>query len=76
MERRKMDSYWPGAITEDGQKLFTYEAAQSISECIDQFNIWREHYHYDFDEAYIDHNGKRTYYRLQWIADRRMPIPV
>ena len=49
-----MDQYWPMAITEDGQTLFTHESARSISECIDQFEIWENHYGYKIKEAWFD----------------------
>lgn len=71
-----MDQYWPMAITEDGQTLFTHESAKSISECIDQFEIWENHYHYKIKEAWYDHNGKRTYYVKKWVADRRIVLEI
>ena len=71
-----MEQYWPMAITEDGQKLFTYESATSISECVNQFEIWENHYHYKIKEAWIDHDGKRTYYVKKWMADRRIVLGI
>lgn len=71
-----MEQYWPMAITYDGQTLSTYESAKSISECIDQFAIWENHYHYKIKEAWIDHNKSRTYYVKKWMADRRIVLGI
>ena len=57
MDTMKLEStalYWPMAITDDGEKLFTTDAAFSVDECFEQFDIWANHYHCNIKEAWID----------------------
>ena len=53
-----MALYWPMAMTKDGEKLFTQDAATSAEECYKQFDIWQNHYHYDIKEAWFDKHTK------------------
>ena len=54
--------YWANAITEDGQRLTTYEGCKTYTEAIQQFSIWRDHYRYRMKEMWIAEyeNGKET----------------
>ena len=57
MDTMKLESltlYWPMAETEDGQSLFTQEAAVSVEQCYRQFDIWENHYHYKLKYACYD----------------------
>ena len=49
-----MKQYWPMAITEDGEKLFTYESALTFDEAERQFDIWQNHYKYKLVARWID----------------------
>lgn len=46
--------YWPMAIAENGDVLFTDSACCSEEKCIAQFHIWEEHYNYRIKEAWIE----------------------
>ena len=52
-----MKLYYPNAVTVDGKKLFTTDAANSAEQCCEQFDIWENHYRYKIKEAWCD---KRT----------------
>ena len=54
--------YWANAITEDGQRLTTYDGCLTYTEAIRQFCIWRDHYGYRMKETWIAEyeNGKET----------------
>ena len=67
--------FWPCAITEDGEKLFTQDAARSEEECIKQFEIWENHYGYKIKDAWIDTScgtsafDKKVFYKRTWVID-------
>lgn len=73
-EGEQMEQYWPMAMTEDGQILHTNDSADTIAECIAQFELWESHYHYKIKEAWIDHNKNRTFYVKKWLADRKIVL--
>lgn len=50
----KVKQYWPMAITEDGEKLFTYESALTFGKAEKQFDIWQNHYKYKLAARWID----------------------
>ena len=77
MDTMKLESltlYWPMAETEDGQSLFTQEAAMSVEQCYQQFDIWENHYHYKLKYAcydtFTDDGMVRTYCHKAWATDR------
>lgn len=75
--RESTTLYWPMAETEDGQTLFTQDAAMSVEQCYKQFEIWENHYHYKLKSAYYDthtKNGKvRTYCHKVWRSIQCWP---
>ena len=77
MDTMKLESlalYWPMAETEDGQSLFTQEAAMSVEQCYQQFDIWENHYHYKLKcacyDTYTNEGRVRTFCRKTWTTDR------
>lgn len=60
--------YWPMAITEDGEKLFTYDSLFTIEKALNQFSIWEDHYNYNIKEAWIERtDGKRIEVERRWV---------
>lgn len=59
-----MKQYWPNAITLDGERLFTYSSFLSREKCIEQFDIWANHYHYKIMSAWIDCDGETEYFSM------------
>ena len=77
MDTIKLESltlYWPMAETEDGESLFTQEAATSVEQCYRQFDIWENHYHYKLKcacyDTYTNEGRVRTFCRKTWTTDR------
>ena len=72
--------HWPNAVTDTGEKLFTYDSCDSVEECLKQFDIWENHYHYKIADAWIDtvtlsSNVKSTvHYKKQWVADGKVTL--
>ena len=64
--------YWPNAVTEDGQQLFTYDAALTMEKALYQFFIWDD-MGYKIKSAYIQGpGGKRIDLRRTtnpWIVE-------
>lgn len=62
--------YWPHAVTEDGEKLFTYDSLFTLGKALEQFSIWQDHYKYKIKEAWIDTtDGKRISVVNTWAVD-------
>lgn len=60
--------YWPMAIKEDGEKLFTYDSLCTIEKAMNQFSIWEDHYNYNIKEAWIERtDGKRIKVERRWV---------
>lgn len=57
--------YWPNAITESGERLFTTDST-SKDKCFRQFEIWENSYNYVLSEAWIERDGKKIPCRKQW----------
>ena len=74
MKLESLTLYWPMAETEDGQSLFTQEAAMSVEQCYQQFDIWENHYHYKLKcacyDTYTNEGRVRTFCRKTWTTDR------
>jgi len=65
-EETKPVYYWPRAVTEDGEQLFTYDSVFTKEKALNQFSIWQDHYGYKITEAWIDTtDGKRIDVRLE-----------
>lgn len=59
--------FWPNAVTDDGQKLFTYECVPTIRKALKQLSIWENHYGYKIKTAWIDcANGQRIAVERTW----------
>lgn len=52
--------FYPNAITEDGQRLSTYDGFLKLSDATNQFSIWEDHYGYKLKEVWISdyENGR------------------
>ena len=66
--------YSPMARAKDGQVLFTYDSLDTLEEAVKQFDIWKDHYHYDIIEAWIDVSNhgnkvKTIRYKQKWVAE-------
>lgn len=60
--------YCPMAVTQDGEKLFTYDSVLTQEEALRQFSIWEDHYGYKIKEAWIDRtDGKRIEVARRWV---------
>lgn len=60
--------YWPMAITENGEKLFTYDSVFTVEKALEQFSIWADHYDYKIKEAWIERtDGKRIEVERRWM---------
>lgn len=58
--------YWPMAITENGDRLFTYESVRHKKDALRQFEIWTT-IGYKIKTAWIDcANGKRINIERTW----------
>ena len=61
--------YWPMAITENGEKLFTYNSVHSIRRALQQFSIWQDNYGYKIRTALIEAtDGKIIHVEHQWVV--------
>lgn len=59
--------YWPMAITEDGERLFTYDNVSTKEKAVNQLSIWENHYGYKIKTAWIDcANGQRIAVERTW----------
>lgn len=69
--------YWPMAIAENGDMLFTDSACRSEEKCIAQFRIWEEHYNCRIKEAWIEcvrnlggvEQKTRKDFHKKWVCD-------
>ena len=64
--------YYPMAITEEGEKLFTYDSVLTVEKALQQFSIWENHYGYKLKEAWIDcTDGTRIEAERRWVTTRK-----
>ncbi|MGN0706605.1 MAG: hypothetical protein ACI4JC_01215 [Faecalibacterium sp.] len=60
--------FWPIAITEKGEKLFTSNSLFTMEKALEQFSIWEDHYGYKIKKAWIERtDGKRYEAHRTWI---------
>lgn len=59
--------FWPNAVADDGQKLFTYECVPTICKALKQFSIWEDNYGYKIKTAWIETtDGDLIHVKRQW----------
>ena len=64
--------YYPIAITEDSEKLFTYDSVSTVEKALQQFSIWENHYGYTLKEAWIGcTDGTRIEAERRWVTTRK-----
>ena len=59
-----MKRYWITATTKSGDKVFTTNPLKSKDECIEQLSIWKDFYHYEISEAWIECEGTIEYLEI------------
>lgn len=65
-------SYWPGAVTAQGEKLRTNEAVDSEQQCFEQFDIWEKESGGALREAFYDYDGTMVFCKKDWVVQSRV----
>lgn len=65
-------SYWPGAVTAQGEKLQTNEAVDSEQKCFEQFDIWEKESGGALHEAFYDYDGTMVFCKKDWVVQSRI----
>lgn len=65
-------SYWPGAVTAQGEKLQTNEAVDSEQQCFELFDIWEKESGGALREAFYDYDGTMVFCKKDWVVQNRI----